>query len=318
METMTYTTQNIWTTWFAVYLFLGGMGAALIALSTLTDMFLKANKRLAMWGTLGGVMLLAGGTLMLFFHLLDKMAVIHLITPMAIINNPSSWIAWGTQFIVFTQLTAVLYALPLIIEEPFFTRFPILGTMLKMDIVKMVAGVAEKKKFLLGWIAALTGIGTAVYTGLLLQSFPAVVLWHNPLVPLLFTVSAFSTALAFQMLTMHYFIKDPETDRVFHHYERVDAVLVSIELVMIFALFNFTLSGSESGYRSADILWSSTGWIVGFIGFGLIVPLFIEVKGIFYGWQSKAPVMAASVMVLGGGFLLRHYFMAAGIYAFPW
>jgi formate-dependent nitrite reductase membrane component NrfD len=29
-------------------------------------------------------------------------------------------------------------------------------------------------------------------------------------------------------------------------------------------------------------------------------------------------VMLAAVLVLFGGYLLRHYFLAAGVYAYPW
>ncbi len=318
METMTYTTQNIWTAWIAVYLFFGGMGAALIALSTMTDMYWQKHKGLAAWGTLSGFAMLGAGTAMLFIHLLDHLAVVHLLNPMAVVNNPSSWIAWGTQFIIFTQVTAVLYALPIMVETPTLANIPVLGRLLRMDLVKALAKAAEAKKSLIGWIAVLSGAATAVYTGLLLQSFPAVALWHNPAVPILFTVSAFSTALAFQMLVMNFVIKDPATDGLFHHYERSDAILIGLELLLIFSLFNFTLSGSESGYRSAELLWGSAGWVIGFVGFGLIVPLLLEITGLVKGWASRTPIMAASIMVLGGGYLLRHYFMAAGVYAFPW
>jgi formate-dependent nitrite reductase membrane component NrfD len=53
-------------------------------------------------------------------------------------------------------------------------------------------------------------MGTVFYTGLLLQSFPAVALWHNPGVPLLFIVSAFSTAMAFLLLVLYLAVKREE------------------------------------------------------------------------------------------------------------
>ena len=43
--TMSYVTQQWWTWWFAVYLFLGGLGAATMAVAFLTDMYLKKKKR---------------------------------------------------------------------------------------------------------------------------------------------------------------------------------------------------------------------------------------------------------------------------------
>ena len=37
--TMTYETQNLWTWWLAVYLYTGGLGAATLAVTFLTDMY---------------------------------------------------------------------------------------------------------------------------------------------------------------------------------------------------------------------------------------------------------------------------------------
>jgi len=36
------------------------------------------------------------------------------------------------------------------------------------------------------------------------------------------------------------------------------------------------------------------------------------------GWATRLPIVTASVLVLAGGYLLRHYFMYAGVYAYPW
>ncbi len=157
-----------------------------------------------------------------------------------------------------------------------------------------------------------------MYTGLLIQSFPAVALWHNPGVPLLFTVSAFSTAFAYLLLLLHTFITDENDQDLRHRYERFDLVLIATELVILFSFFSYTLSGSESGYRSAQLLWGDLGWLVGFIGFGLLVPFLLELKGAIRGWSSRLPTVAAALLVLMGGYLLRHYFMYAGVYAYPW
>ncbi|MBA1332922.1 polysulfide reductase, partial [Candidatus Endoriftia persephone str. Guaymas] len=70
-------------------------------------------------------------------------------------------------------------------------------------LVKKIAELSSRFRKVVGWMATINGVGVAVYTGLLLQSFPAVALWHNPGVPLLFTVSAFSTAMAFLLLIMY-------------------------------------------------------------------------------------------------------------------
>lgn len=318
METLSFLPQEHWTTWFAVYLFLGGMGAAVVATSFLTHMYLRQEKELVMWGAVSGVIMMAVGTGMLFLHLLNKWAAIYIVTPYGLFQKPDSWIAWGSQFVVWIQIAAMLYALPYLVEEERVLKWPVIGDLLKMDLTKKVAAFSLRIHSILGWISIVTGIGTAVYTGLLLQSFPAVVLWHNPAVPILFTVSAFSTAMAWLLIVMYTFIYHQVDHSIRALYERIDLGLITAELIIIFSFFNFTLSGSEAGYRSAQLLWGSNGWLFGFVLFGLIVPLGLELKCVFGKWGGKVPIVISSLLVINGGFLLRYFFMAAGIYAYPW
>ncbi len=318
MDTMTYTTQDILTLWLAMYLFFGGLGAATLSVSFLTDMYCRPHRKLVLWGALSGVVMLALSSAMLFWHLLHHTAVIYVLNPLVLFYQPHAWIAWGTQFILWMMVWGLLYALPYMRETPQFVRMPLVGTILQMGFVKWLSACCMKRRRIVGWLATINGIGTAVYTGLLLQSFPAVALWHNPGVPLLFTVSAFSTAFAYLLVIMNTFIRDENDQDLRHHYERFDVILIATELVILFSFFNYTLSGSESGYRSAQLLWHNFGWLVGFIGFGLLVPFFLELKGVTKGWSGRFPTVAAGLLVLMGGYMLRHYFMYAGVYAYPW
>jgi len=119
-------------------------------------------------------------------------------------------------------------------------------------------------------------------------------------------------------LVLYLFI-DREEDHVIKvFYERTDVILISVELLIIFVFFHFTTYGLESARHTASLLWENMGWIIGFIGFGLLVPFFIELRAVTTGWKSPAPVVLAAVLVLMGGYLLRHYFMYAGVYERPY
>ncbi len=316
--TMNFYTQDYWTWWIAVYLFFGGLGAATLVTTFLSDMYLHPKKELVLWGAWSGIIMLGVGSVMLFGHLLDHMAVIHVLNPLVLFYQPHAWIAWGMQFILWMMVWGFLYALPYMRESPFFMNLPLVKTFLQWDFVIKVANKCGQYCRLCGWLATVNGIGTVVYTGLLLQSFPAVALWHNPGVPILFTVSAFSTAMAYLLLVLNFFGHKQEDRPLRVFYERTDVILIATELVILASFFFYLQRGSEAAAISSQMLWHDWGWLIGFIGFGLIVPFFIELKGVLKGWQGPIPIMLASVMVLVGGYLLRHYFMYAGVYAQPW
>ena len=318
METMTYSTQDIWTWWLAAYLYFGGLGAATLSITFLTDMYCRANPRLVLWGAISGVGMLALSSLVLFGHLLHHVAVIYVINPMVLFQEPQAWIAWGTQFILWMMVWGTLYAVPYMRESPAFLRLPLVGALLQTRFAIWLSGCCQKRRCIVGWLATINGIGTAVYTGLVIQSFPAVALWHNPGVPLLFTVSAFSTAFAYLLIVLYLGKPSEHHELLTRRYELFDLILIATELVILFSFFNYTLSGSESGYRSAQLLWHDMGWLVGFMGLGLIVPFLLNLKGVVKGWSTSIPTIAASVLVLIGGYLLRHYFMYTGVYAYPW
>lgn len=316
--TMTYSTQDLWTWWLAVYLYTGGLGAATLAVTFLTDMYLKPHRNLVLWGAGAGVVLLMLGSTMLFWHLLHHVAAIYVLNPLVFLLQPNAWIAWGTQFIIWMMVWGVLYALPYARQTSLFRNMPVVSKILEWGLVVKLCDLVTRFRTFVGWMAVINGVGVAVYTGLLLQSFPAVALWANPGVPLLFTVSAFSTAMAFLLLIMYTLIKDAADEKIRVLYERIDLVLISAELVILFSFFFYLQRGSESAMRSWELLFTDLGWLIGFIGFGLIVPFFLELKGVVKGWSSHVPIITASVLVLVGGYLLRHYFMYAGVYAYPW
>jgi len=316
MEGMFYSTQEIWTWWIAVYLFLGGLGGALVAVSCLTNMYIKEHKSLVIWGNISALIMLSAGSFMLFMHLLHHLAVINVLNPMVLVNKPDAWISWGTQFIVWMMVWSFLYTLPYMIESKWWRNIPVIGWLL--GLFGWLGNISLQLHGLIGWLAVINGVGTVLYTGLLLQSFPAVALWHNPGVPLLFIVSALSTSMAFLLIVLYVFIAREEDDELKVLFERTDVTLIGIEILIIFVFFHFTTYGLESARYTANILWGDMGWIIGFVGFGLLVPFLIELKGVAHGWKTGAPVVLAAILVLSGGYLLRHYFMYAGVYERPY
>jgi polysulfide reductase chain C len=319
MITMNYVPQAFWEGPIAVYLFLGGLGAGTLVITFLTHMYYRPYKELVIWGAWSGVIMLGVGTSMLVIDLLDPLAVIHLLNPMRMFDKGDAWIVWGSQAIQWMMILGLLYALPYMLESPFFNRLPFVKTALHWPVVERLSALVMKIHKPIGVSAVICGVFTAIYTGLLLQSMPAVALWNNPGVPILFTVSAFSTAMAYLILLLGFVLKHHEEDhKLAAVYERADVALIAWEILIVFSFFFFLLMSSSNAVQSYRMLWGNAGWVIGFIVMGLVVPFLLELKGIWTGWSGRAPVMFAAVLVLTGGFLLRYYFLHTGVYTHPW
>jgi formate-dependent nitrite reductase membrane component NrfD len=218
------------------------------------------------------------------------------------------------------MVLGLLYAWPLLLEEAWFRRLPVIGPWLSawfdLPLIRWVGRWAQRLRFPIAWLTTFCGLGTAVYTGLLLRSFPAAALWSNDLVPPLFTVSAFSTALAFQLLVFYAVLR--QHGPLARAYERLDLLLIGAEILLIVLIMAVVLPRSLSGRGSLHILMHSWGWLGGFLLLGLLLPFLLEIRGVLKARHSPAPVLLSAVLVLLGGVLLRHYFLASGVYVFPW
>ena len=308
---MTYAVQVEWNWLVAVYLFLGGMGAMVMAVAIFANIYKiggTENRRLAWWGSWIGIIMLAVGSAMLFYHLLNHVAVWRVLV--GVFYKPDAWIAWGTWFIIFAMIGAFWYTLPLTKKMPIVENW---------GIYQWFKSLCEKHHKAIGWFTAINGILTAVYTGLLLQSFPAVSLWHNPGIPVLFTVSATSTAIATLLIVQYTILKNEQDKALRHLFEKTDAWLIGIEIIIIFTFLNYLLIGSEGGRVSYELLWGNPLWVWGFVVVGLIIPFIIEIGMLLKRIPSGAvTVISAATMVLIGGYLLRHFILAAGVYEYPW
>lgn len=306
---MNYLTQDSWNWIVAIYLFLGGMGAMVMAISVIIHRFKVMgleNTKLMVWGNFVGLGMLAFGSLMLFYHLLDHLAVWHVL--FGVFVKPDAWIAWGTWSIIIGMLAGWMYMLP-------HFRIPFIGW---CRLYQWAIKMGEKFQGFWGWTTIVMSVFTAVYTGLLLQSFPAVELWHNPGIPVLFTISATSTALA-TLLILQYVIVREDDHQLRHSFERLDLWLIGAEIIVVIAFFYYLLTGTSNGQASYELLWNDPVWIFGFLLIGLVIPFLLNL-----GLAMKklpggfAVTMLSAFSVLVGGYILRHYMLLAGVYELPY
>lgn len=182
----------------------------------------------------------------------------------------------------------------------------------------------------IAWIAVPLGVGTAVYTGILLGAMPSRPFWNSPVLALLFLVSALSTGVAAIILgynVLDHFREKPEyvseTAESRYLLTASDLLLIAFELIAVFLFIMFAfLTVGDVRRAFFEILpgGSMTGlfWI-GFVVVGLVFPALIEVLYVFpkllYHRPYTAPLVVeivVPVIILAGGFLLRYIVVVTG------
>ncbi len=304
---MTFVHQEVWGWQIATYLFLGGLGGATFAIGAILHLFEGCDRKMLSIAVLSSIGFLVLGTVFLLADMLQPLKAVYALT------NPRSWIFWGVVFINFYFLAAIVYVIPLLEEWP--KLLPIIN-----KIPHPILGLLEKFNRLAALGGSAAGFLITIYTGLLISAAPAISFWNTPALPLLFVFSGFSTGAAY-LLLLSTISKNDDAWKISEKLEQLDAILIVSELIVLGAYFNFALFLPTGARESAEYLFHSPLFIVGFFIAGLVIPLAVETYGIFFAThskKSKSLLTFASILVLFGGYLLRLYVLNAGLYQYPW
>ncbi|WP_051904494.1 NrfD/PsrC family molybdoenzyme membrane anchor subunit [Hippea jasoniae] len=279
--------QHTWGWFIATYLFFGGLGGATVALGILGDLRFKMGKWFGIGTTALGLAILSFGLIWLVLDLINPLRFLLAFWVKGIAH---SWIARGMVIINGAYIFGVLYMIAAFLEK-------------------------DKLKKWMGYPAMFFNFGVTTYTGLLLNANVGIPFWHTPALPVLFTVSAFSTGCALLMWVLAG-LKSHEADHFFHFIEGFDIFLISLELLIIFAYFDFARLGNAAVMASAQLLLHNPLFTIGFVALGLVTPLILEAYASTKE-QSKGLAVFASLLVLVGGFLLRYLIVWAGVFQYP-
>ena len=301
-----YARQEVWGTLIAAYLFLGGVGGATAAIGLTADQFFKPDRRMGVIAALSSLVFLAAGTVLLLADLLQPLNTIYFFM------NPGSWIFWGIMFIVGMMGFEVLYVLP------YLEDWPLVG-LLSRGLAFLKSW--QKATALLG---ALCGFAVTVYTGFLLSAAPGIPFWNTLLLPTLFTVSAFSTGLAYLMVALTLAGGKSGWHEV-GGLGRIDAGAIVLEVAVLTAFLGLAwYSGRPEAAYSVITLLGNLGFVIGFLLLGVLAPLALEVYVLIKGHAGAATMARANLyllsglLVLAGGYLLRQYVLWAGFYVKTW
>lgn len=306
---ITYPHLHIWDWRIATYLFLGGVTAGLLVLSSIINFRvtrLKANDVACcfMGPILAPFILMLG----MFFIFLDVERPLNAFWFYLSFNptSPMSWGAWGVGVIIPVSF---LYGLAAIPEES--------RGILRVDYLKKLSARLNPYLRKLAGINFALGIFLGIYTGVLLSSFVARPLWNSPILPVLFLTSALSTGAAFIIIAAR-----NNTIKLF--FTKVDIWLIFAEIVILVLFFyGHYVSTASSRASIMPFFTYSHEFFPYWIAILLMSILFpvalvlklLEVKGDAHVEMSPATVFRMNLsafMVLLGGFIVRLAIIYAG------
>jgi formate-dependent nitrite reductase membrane component NrfD len=322
---LTFEPQHQWRIGIAIYLFLGGLGASMGFIAALyKHIFKKDDPSMFAWSTLLGVLLVNFGGIFLILdmfvwesfihgHITEIFKVLLAFFGAAVFHgNFHPWIQWGANFIALFSLFGTLWALSQADKAAILNK---IGFLIK------IANLLKPLQSVWGWGTIIFGLAVAAYTGFLLSVAPSIPAWSHPLLPVLFVISALSTATAWYMLWTYFAKgKDEETQKVRQHVghqvEWADIALIGLEILAIGAYFNYLYYAYAGGKYVFHHMLSDMGFVIGFLLVGLLIPWILEFIAAKKHIRILVPL--AAILVLFGGFLLRYYILHYGIYTYPW
>ncbi len=309
-----------WGLLIVIYLFLGGLSAGLFFVAGLAN-YLEvdgqpAYPRIARMGALMAPWPVALGSGLLILDLGHWYRFYKLFThfrwesPMSI----------GSYLLTLFTVIAFVYAyswLPEAWRQQLFAKVP--PTWKLVHRLNVDLSAHSKTMAMVGFPFS---IGVGIYTGVLLGAVSARPFWNTNLVAQMFLFSALSSGTAALLLALVLDRKNPVEQRDLQFLVWLDVIFISLEL---FIILPYLIHGQLSVLAVKQALWLILGgpytltfWVF-FMGFGLLVPLAIEIYELapsllkgkpFHGNRNLA--LTAAGLVLFGGFLLRYIFVYAG------
>ena len=170
--------HHYWEAPIVIYLFLGGLGGGIFFLSALFDLIIAPGSGLLFFAPVFfALAALALGCFFLVFELGQPPVFWRVFT------TKTAIIKWG----------AVLLSVAMIFGFVWWASYLyLLGWEWTFGLAAALEGV---RPIMLG-VAGVAGFGIMVYTGVMLSTLKAHAFWATPALPVLFTVSALSTACA--------------------------------------------------------------------------------------------------------------------------
>lgn len=293
---------HTWGWEIVIYLFLGGIAAGILVLTTFLELTRpdRPRSRAMRWMSLVALALLSFGMLALWLDLAHKFWAWRFYAAWKV-TSPMSWGAWILVLIYPTGLLLWLGSLAQHERAWLRGKSPAVGERLLESLIRL----SDRRRPAILKLGLILGIGLGIYTGMLLGTMPSRLAWNSALLGPLFLASGISTGAALLLLQR---LDRREREILI----RWDAIAMTVELVLIaLMLTGWATSGAAGRFAAHGFLggpYTAVFWSLVVI-LGLLVPLAIDAVE---ARRHLAFVAIGPVFVLCGGLALRWIVLAAG------
>ena len=280
--------------YIAWYLFFAGAGAGAFAIASAVDFALRLGPRphllkiapITDIGMILGPIMVVVGCVFLLLDLGDPSIAFN------VFLRPSSILGFGSWAIALFCLFAVLSLAS--------------GLMPHCRVSKLIEPLSQ-------FLAMVLSLIVILYSGVFYSLFPSVPFLNTPLVPALFTASAFSSAAG--LLVVVGFFRQTHEGVLggMNGLSAIDAAIVVAEALLLTALLVRSVLFSESGasLSSSALLFGDLSLLfwVGVIVVGCVIPLVVDLTCLVHPRSTVLCIGGISALV--GGVCLRFCILMA-------
>ncbi len=303
---------NIWHWQIPLYLYLGGIAAALVFFSAYFYIRGRGNelKTSVHIAPILAPIVIVIGLIALLLDLRHPAYFWQLYTTIRI-DSPMSWGAWTLGLIM---PLSVIWPLTYMKEIKEYFKdsnkiaiwiIDLVDSIINMKFIKPIIDWFITNRSALAWVNIILAVILGVYTGILLSAFNARPLWNTSILGPLFLVSGLSTGAAVIM-----WMSRSVKERII--FSRIDLLLIAVEGFFIIHLFMGFLASGTVQIEAAELFlggeYTAIFWI-GVVMIGLILPATLETMELF-GYHI--PISIPAILILVGGLIFRFVMVDAG------
>ena len=287
---MSLESQTIYGWPVAIDLTLGGTGAGAFLMAIVLNA-LRGQQSFADIVFLAGPVLVLMGAVILLADIAVRRRFYR------IFSNVKSWTARGAWILTFFIIFALIY---------YMISSPPLGQSAWANSTLFSEAIAV--------LTVLFGIFVMIYPGFLMGTIQAIPFWNTPLLPLLFLLSGLANGSAFLMLIIPFFHTHSSIGPA--TLQGLGGTTAGLLLFQAASLYAFMERAGRGNVACQESLSLFRVHLKGKIILGIIIPVCLILLTILMHNPLLLPLflMAAALLTLTGGLLLRHAIIRAGVF----